>query len=296
MDVVRTPATGWIEVIVGSMFSGKSEELIRRLRRAQIARQRVQIFKPVGRHALRRRPHRVAQRAADPVGERARPRPICWRRCGPTPKWSASTKGSSSTPSCRRSRSELARARRARDRRRARPGLPRQAVRADAATAGDRRIHHQDARHLHGVRQSRQPHAAPGRQLRSRAARRAGHLRGALPALLRSDAVARRRNAAPSRKRPGRRDDGRRSLPRHCGRFCSALGLLFVIVNLRVGWQIVSWWRRRAQARRDVAAAEAAVLRDQPRDRRAARHPAVRDAYVVIPAARGWPARRCSAW
>jgi thymidine kinase len=46
MDVVRTPSVGWIEVIVGSMFSGKSEELIRRLRRAQIARQRVQIFKP----------------------------------------------------------------------------------------------------------------------------------------------------------------------------------------------------------------------------------------------------------
>jgi thymidine kinase len=39
-------STGWIEVIVGSMFSGKSEELIRRVRRAQIARQRVQIFKP----------------------------------------------------------------------------------------------------------------------------------------------------------------------------------------------------------------------------------------------------------
>ena len=37
---------GWIEVIVGSMFSGKTEELIRRLRRAQIARQRVQVFKP----------------------------------------------------------------------------------------------------------------------------------------------------------------------------------------------------------------------------------------------------------
>ena len=46
MDVVRTPAIGWIEVIVGSMFSGKSEELIRRLRRAQIAKQEVQIFKP----------------------------------------------------------------------------------------------------------------------------------------------------------------------------------------------------------------------------------------------------------
>jgi thymidine kinase len=37
---------GWIEVITGSMFSGKSEELIRRLRRAIIARQRVQVFKP----------------------------------------------------------------------------------------------------------------------------------------------------------------------------------------------------------------------------------------------------------
>jgi thymidine kinase len=38
--------SGWIEIITGSMFSGKSEELIRRLRRAQIARQKVQIFKP----------------------------------------------------------------------------------------------------------------------------------------------------------------------------------------------------------------------------------------------------------
>ena len=40
------PTTGWIEVIVGSMYSGKTEELIRRLRRAQIARQKVEIFKP----------------------------------------------------------------------------------------------------------------------------------------------------------------------------------------------------------------------------------------------------------
>ncbi|HLY92811.1 MAG TPA: thymidine kinase [Candidatus Angelobacter sp.] len=38
---------GWVEVICGPMFSGKSEELIRRLRRAEIARQRVQIFKPI---------------------------------------------------------------------------------------------------------------------------------------------------------------------------------------------------------------------------------------------------------
>jgi thymidine kinase len=42
----RNPRGGWIEVVTGSMFSGKSEELIRRLRRAIIARQRVQVFKP----------------------------------------------------------------------------------------------------------------------------------------------------------------------------------------------------------------------------------------------------------
>jgi len=38
--------SGWIEVICGSMFSGKTEELIRRLKRARIANQRVEIFKP----------------------------------------------------------------------------------------------------------------------------------------------------------------------------------------------------------------------------------------------------------
>ena len=37
---------GWLEVICGSMFSGKTEELIRRLRRAEIAKLRVAIFKP----------------------------------------------------------------------------------------------------------------------------------------------------------------------------------------------------------------------------------------------------------
>jgi thymidine kinase len=45
MDLV-TGNIGWIEVICGPMFSGKSEELIRRLRRAMIARKRVQVFKP----------------------------------------------------------------------------------------------------------------------------------------------------------------------------------------------------------------------------------------------------------
>lgn len=45
MTLLR-PGSGWIEVITGPMFSGKSEELIRRLRRAAIARLRLQVFKP----------------------------------------------------------------------------------------------------------------------------------------------------------------------------------------------------------------------------------------------------------
>jgi thymidine kinase len=45
--IAGTDGRGWIEVVTGSMFSGKSEELIRRLRRAQIAKQKVQIFKPL---------------------------------------------------------------------------------------------------------------------------------------------------------------------------------------------------------------------------------------------------------
>lgn len=42
----NTKRKGWIEVICGSMFSGKTEELIRRLKRAKIAKQKVEIFKP----------------------------------------------------------------------------------------------------------------------------------------------------------------------------------------------------------------------------------------------------------
>ena len=45
MDII-TGNVGWIEVICGPMFSGKSEELIRRLRRGMIARKRVEVFKP----------------------------------------------------------------------------------------------------------------------------------------------------------------------------------------------------------------------------------------------------------
>lgn len=67
--------TGWIEVICGPMFSGKTEELIRRLRRAQIARQRVAIVKPatdvryaadqIVSHSEQRIPSTVVQTSAE---------------------------------------------------------------------------------------------------------------------------------------------------------------------------------------------------------------------------------------
>ena len=45
-DISGSGSRGWIEVVAGSMFSGKTEELIRRLNRAKIAKQKVEIFKP----------------------------------------------------------------------------------------------------------------------------------------------------------------------------------------------------------------------------------------------------------
>ena len=67
--------TGWIEVIAGCMFSGKTEELIRRVRRAQIARQKVALFKPkidtrysadhIVSHSEARIPSNVVQKSSD---------------------------------------------------------------------------------------------------------------------------------------------------------------------------------------------------------------------------------------
>ncbi|MEA1973412.1 MAG: thymidine kinase, partial [Candidatus Cloacimonadota bacterium] len=45
MNIIKNKS-GWIEVICGSMYSGKTEELIRRVRRAQYAKQKIQVFKP----------------------------------------------------------------------------------------------------------------------------------------------------------------------------------------------------------------------------------------------------------
>jgi thymidine kinase len=82
VDIERTRHTGWIEVICGSMFSGKTEELIRRVRRAEIARQPVQVFKPklddrysfsqVASHDGGQREAEVVERAAE-ILEKLRP-------------------------------------------------------------------------------------------------------------------------------------------------------------------------------------------------------------------------------
>jgi len=82
MNPIR-PGGGWIELVAGPMFSGKSEELIRLLRRAAIARQRIQVFKPaldnryseddVVSHSQWRFPCEVVERAAE-IRERLEPR------------------------------------------------------------------------------------------------------------------------------------------------------------------------------------------------------------------------------
>jgi thymidine kinase len=67
----QTYRSGWIEMICGSMFSGKTEELIRRIRRARIAKQQVQVFKPAldsRYHAEQVASHNGLQWHAIPVG------------------------------------------------------------------------------------------------------------------------------------------------------------------------------------------------------------------------------------
>jgi thymidine kinase len=75
MSVYPRPGSGFIEVVCGSMFSGKTEELIRRVRRALYARQKVRVFKPaidrrydendVVSHSSLRIPSRVVARAEE---------------------------------------------------------------------------------------------------------------------------------------------------------------------------------------------------------------------------------------
>jgi len=141
---------GRIEVITGSMFSGKSEELIRRVRRAQIARQRVQLFKPrldarfseseIVSHSEMKLPSQVVERATEIPTLVADDTEVV---------------GIDEGQFFDASLVDVARPRQpgaARHRGRPRPGLPRPPVRAHAAAHGGGRVRGQDARGLHALR------------------------------------------------------------------------------------------------------------------------------------------------
>ena len=191
MDVVRRqPNQGWIEVITGSMFSGKSEELIRRVRRAQIARQHVQVFKPQfddrfsESHVVS---HSDLRMPSENVGERAGP---ARSACRPDTEVVGIDEGQFFDLELPMVCNTLAD-----DGKRVivagldqdylgKPFEPMPQLLAIAEYIT------KTLRDLHGVRQPRQPHAAARGEQRPRAARRAGHVRGALPALLRPVARA----------------------------------------------------------------------------------------------------------
>lgn len=159
MDVVRAPSTGWIEVVVGSMFSGKSEELIRRLRRAEIARQRVQIFKP----AVDTRfsdDHIVSHSELRIPSARARDSAELLSQIKPDTEVVGIDEGQFFDAGLPAVATELA----ARGMRVVIAGLdqdylgkPFEPMPQLLAIAE----HHEDPRHLHGVRQSRESHATP---------------------------------------------------------------------------------------------------------------------------------------
>jgi len=168
MDIVRKePQRGWIEVVAGSMFSGKSEELIRRLRRAQIARQKVQIFKPLvddrygDDHIVSHSDMRIASRAVRTSDE-------LLQLVDDDTEVVGVDEGQFFDMS-----------------------LP--AVCSALADRGKRVIvagldQDEDARHLRRLRQSGEPYAASRREQRPRARRRERPVRSAVPPLLRSKA------------------------------------------------------------------------------------------------------------
>ena len=184
MDII-TGNVGWIEVICGPMFSGKSEELIRRLRRAMIARKRVEVFKPaiddryssdeiVSHGDLRMNSQVVSQRRRDHRAHRLALGSGGHRR---GQLHGAGTGGGGAA---------AGRQRQAGDYRRAGYRLPGPPLRAHSRPAGACRIHHQDAGHLRALRQSRQAHAAPARLRRPDRGGRLRHVRSPLPPLLRA--------------------------------------------------------------------------------------------------------------
>jgi hypothetical protein len=167
MDVRKKPEHGWIEVITGSMFSGKSEELIRRIRRAQIARQRVQVFKPlvdnrygddhIVSHSDMRIPSTNVSSSDEIVAQVAEDTEVV-----------GIDEGQFFDLNLPAACNTLADRGEAGHRRRAGSRLSRAAIRADASAPCHRRVHHQDPGDLHGLRRSGKPHPAARRKRRAR--------------------------------------------------------------------------------------------------------------------------------
>ena len=192
---------GWIEVVAGVMFSGKSEELIRRVRRALIAGRRVQLFKSHlddrygGRFQISS--HDGREIDAEPVSKlragRRKGSPVNAGRChrrGPVPgRWRL--RGGRCAGGCRD----------ARHRGRHRHGLPRRTLWSHGAAPGARGEDRQAARDLRRVRRSGDQEPAPHR--REAGARRGTDdprgrrrvLRGALPPLPTHASASRRPQA-----------------------------------------------------------------------------------------------------
>ena len=184
MDII-TGNVGWIEVICGPMFSGKSEELIRRLRRAMIARKRVEVFKPsiddrysddeIVSHGDLRMNSQVVANAGEII-ER-----IDWRS-----EVVGIDEANFMGPQLVDVAQRLA-------------DSGKQVIVAGLDTdylgrpfaahprpAGARRIDHQDAGHLRALRQPGQAHAAAARFRRADRGGRVRHVRSPLPPLLRA--------------------------------------------------------------------------------------------------------------
>ena len=153
------PKGGWIEIICGSMFSGKTEELIRRVRRAEIARQRVQVFKPklddrysasqVASHDGGHAEAEVIESAAEILEKLAPQTTVVAIDEAQFFDWGVADVARL-----------LADRGHAGDHYRAGPGFPRGAVRPDAAADGRSGDGGQAACHLRGVRRAGVPHPA----------------------------------------------------------------------------------------------------------------------------------------
>ena len=200
---------GWIEVISGVMFSGKSEELIRRVRRAIIARRRVQVFKShldsryTGLYSVSS--HDGTELDASPVDSAAE----IFRLVRPDTQLVAIDEAQFLDPDIVTVATLARGPRRARDPGRHRHRLPGRAVRLDGRPDGRRRDRGQAPGHLRRVRRSGLPQPAAGR--RQAGALRLAHdhggrpreLRGALPALPPGAAARTRTRPRSSSTRPG---------------------------------------------------------------------------------------------